>query len=395
MSATAPQPVSAAYGKLASEGAIERDPAQIEVAQRLDRLVAELAEASLARKSSTLGWLFARRAQNSSVTGVYLWGSVGRGKTMLMDLFFDAAPVARKRRIHFHAFMAEAHAGIHAWRQRKKEGAVKGDDPIEPVAERLASEARLLCFDEFAVNDIADAMILGRLFTALFARGVVVVATSNVEPGRLYENGLNRALFVPFIKLLQQHVDVLRLDARTDFRLEKLSGSPVYMVPANEDARAAMDRLFESLTGKRAGAPASLPVLGRDVHVPQAHGNVARFSFADLCAQPLAAPDYLAIAEAFDTVFIDGIPVIQEHQRNEAKRFINLIDTLYDENVKLVASADAEPHELYLGKNGREVFEFERTASRLIEMRSMEYLSASHGSAERLKAGSAPGIVET
>jgi cell division protein ZapE len=388
-------PVSTAYESLVAKGVIERDPAQTEVVRRLDKLVADLAEHRLARKSSALGWLFAARRQAPFVRGYYLWGSVGRGKTMLMDLFFQAATVQRKRRVHFHAFMGDVHARIHAWRQQKKLGKVKGEDPIAPVADAMADEAWLLCFDEFAVTDIADAMILGRLFTALFARGVVVIATSNVEPGRLYEGGLNRALFLPFISLLHERVEVINLNSRTDFRLEKLSGSKVYHVPADATAKAAMDAMFLSLTGWEIGLPGKVEVLGRLIDVPQARANVARFQFDDLCRRPLAANDYLALAEEYDTIFIDNIPQIQPHERNEAKRFINLIDTLYDRHVKLIASAAAEPHELYLGTEGREVFEFDRTSSRLIEMRSTEYLASAHGDAESKATGNSTGLVET
>jgi cell division protein ZapE len=382
------------YLGLAARGAIERDPAQFAVVVTLDRLAAELAERQLARKGSALGWLLGRNTPRD-LRGLYVWGSVGRGKTMLMDLFYEQAAVARKRRVHFHAFMAEVHERIHAFRQQVKRGEVKDADPIPPVAAAIAAEAQLLCFDEFTVTDIADAMILGRLFTALFRDGVVVVATSNVEPHRLYEGGLNRALFVPFIALLRERMEVVRLDARTDFRLEKLSGAPVYHVPADEEARAALDKAFLSLSGGQAGRPETLTVKGRTVVVPRAAHGVARFSFADLCAQPLGASDYLAIADRFDTVLIDAVPVMGPEQRNEAKRFITLIDALYDNRVKLVASAQAIPTELYLATEGREAFEFDRTASRLIEMRSMDYLALPHGRPDSAASGDTTGLVET
>lgn len=391
---TAPQSVAQAYDNLLRDRVIEQDANQLDIVRRLDEISEALRNAR-AGNGKFLGRLFGSRQNPEGIKGLYIWGSVGRGKTMLMDLFFESAPVAQKRRIHFHPFMAEVHAAIHTWRQSKKAGKARGEEPIGPVAEKLAAQTRLLCFDEFSVTDIADAMILGRLFTALFQHGVVVVATSNVEPGRLYENGLNRALFAPFIDTLLHHVDVARLDARTDFRLEKLSGAPVYYVPADTVAHAALDALFEKMTGKKSGAEIFLPVLGRQVRVPQAVGHVARFAFHDLCELPLAAADYLAIAERFHTVFIDAIPALESHQRNEAKRFINLIDTLYDENVKVIASAAAEPHELYRATEGKEVFEFERTSSRLIEMRSFDYLALPHGKSEALSPASMPGIVET
>ncbi len=375
--------------------AIERDPAQVRIVRRLDALATALAEHRLARKSSTLGWLFGKRKPSEPPKGLYIWGSVGRGKTMLMDLFFEALPVRRKRRVHFHAFMADVHERIHAWRQALKRGEVSGDDPIRPVAASLAEEAWVLCFDEFAVTDIADAMILGRLFTALFELDVVVVATSNVEPDRLYESGLNRTLFLPFIRLLQQHMEVMRLDARTDFRMEKLAGSLVYHVPAGEAARAALDQAFRRLTGRPRGDQVTLTVKGHPVEVPEAAGGVARFAFADLCAKPLGAGDYLALAQRFHTIILEGVPRMGLAQRNEAKRFITLVDALYDRRVKLLASAEAEPPELYRADTGREAFEFDRTVSRLIEMRSEEYLAAPHGRPDSADSGQTTGLVET
>jgi cell division protein ZapE len=314
---------------------------------------------------------------------------------MLMDLFFEGLAARRKRRVHFHDFMSDVHERIHDWRQKLKQGIVRGDDPIRPVAEALADEAWVLCFDEFAVTDIADAMILGRLFTALFERGVVVVATSNVEPDRLYEGGLNRTLFLPFIALLKERMAVVHLDARTDFRLEKLAGSPVFHVPADDAARRALDLAFRRLTGSERGEPMTIQVKGHDVDVPQAAGGVARFSFAELCDRPLGASDYLALARDFHTIIVDGIPVMDFARRNEAKRFITLIDALYDNRVKLVASAEAEAPDLYRAETGREVFEFDRTVSRLIEMRSTEYLSLPHGRADSVGSGDTTGLVET
>jgi cell division protein ZapE len=380
------------YQTLIQSGRFERDPAQEAVIESLDALAARLEGYRPAKKAGALGWLFAARP-SEPICGLYIWGSVGRGKTMLMDMFFDTAQVQRKRRVHFHSFMADVHARIHAWREERKAGRVNGEDPIAPVAEALASEAWLLCFDEFTVTDIADAMLLGRLFAALFAHGVVVVATSNVDPDNLYKDGLNRALFLPFLDLLRQHMEVVRLEARTDFRLEKLRDSSVYCVPADDRARAALQQAFESLTGRPHGSPTTLRVLGHPIAVPEAAANVARFSFTDLCDKPLGATDFLAVARAFHTIVLDDIPVIQANQRNEAKRFINLIDALYDRHVKLIASAAAEPQDLYLGQGNREAFEFERTASRLIEMRSPEYLAMPH--TERAGEGDLSGVVET
>ncbi len=380
------------YDSLIRSGRFERDPAQADLVERLDALAERLDGYRPAKKAGALGWLFAAR-DSEPIRGLYIWGGVGRGKSMLMDMFFQTLSVHRKRRVHFHAFMADVHARIHAWRQAHKNSRGNGGgDPIAPVAEALAREAWLLCFDEFTVTDIADAMILGRLFSALFDQGVIVIATSNVAPDDLYKDGLNRALFLPFLDLMRQNMDVVRLEARTDFRLEKLRESSVYYVPADARAREALTRAFEALTGRPHGPPRMLRVLGHPVRVPEAAANVARFSFADLCEKPLGATDFLALARTFHTLIVDDIPLIQANQRNEAKRFINLVDALYDTHVKLIASAAAEPQELYLGRGNREAFEFERTASRLIEMRSPEYLALPHGARARADVS---GVVET
>jgi cell division protein ZapE len=381
------------YAALIHAGAIESDPAQAAVADRLAQLEQRLAEHRLARKSSSLGWLFARHDKKAPIKGLYLYGEVGRGKTMLMDLFFETSPVVRKRRVHFHAFMAEVHDRIYALRRQMKRGEIADEDPIRPVATALADEAWLLCFDEFHVTDIADAMILGRLFTRLFELGVVVVATSNVPPDDLYKDGLNRALFLPFIALIHRHMEVARLAARTDFRLEKLAGTCVWHIPADAAATAALDAAWTRLTAGQPDVPCTLTVHGRAVTIPHSALGAARLSFAELCEQPLGAADYLKIAHAFHTLVIDRIPVMDFPQRNAAKRFIILIDTLYDYAVKLVASAEAEPDGLYIGTDGFEAQEFRRTASRLIEMRSRDYLALPHG--PRTADRPTEGIVET
>jgi cell division protein ZapE len=384
------------YQSMVAAGQIEADGAQASAVQRLHDLVGRLAATRLARKSSALGWLFSARAeQPQALKGLYIWGAVGRGKTMLMDLFYGYVPAQRKRRVHFHDFMADVHARIHDWRQLARDGKVKGNDPIAPVAEALAEEAWVLCFDEFAVNDIADAMILGRLFSALWEKGVVVVATSNVDPKDLYRDGLNRALFLPFIAELQNRMEVLKLEARTDYRLEKLSGAPVYHTPADPAAKAALDAAWDLLTGGAQALPQVITVRTRKVEVPAAAGGVARFSFADLCDRPLGASDYLMIAREFHTVIIDRIPVMDLARRNEAKRFIILIDVFYEHHVKVVASAESMPQKLYIATEGRELFEFERTVSRLIEMRSEAYLAAPHGRVGSGTGGDTAGIVET
>lgn len=372
------------YDHLVDTGAVERDPAQERIAAALDRLTDEISVKRLAQKSSALGWLFARKRETREVVkGLYIHGGVGRGKTMLMDLFFELLPVRRKRRVHFNDFMADVQDRIQKHRQARKNGDAKEDDPIPPVALQLAEQAWVLCFDEFSVTDIADAMILSRLFSALFANGVVLVATSNVAPENLYRDGLNRQLFLPFISILERHAQVLTLDADKDYRLEKLARTPVYVTAADAEADRMLDEAWQAMTRGAPLVETTLAVKGRQVVVPAAAGDTARFSFADLCEKPLGARDFLAIAGRFSTIFIDRVPVLGEGRRNEAKRFILLIDTLYDHHTRLVVSAEAAPSELYTAKRGVEVFEFERTASRLIEMQSRDWLE---DWAERQKA---------
>jgi cell division protein ZapE len=368
--------VAERYDALAASGAIERDPAQAAAVRRLDALAAAIPEHTMPRKGG-IAWLFAKKAAAPPLKGLYLWGDVGRGKTMLMDLFFAALNAPKKRRVHFHAFMAETHERVHDFRQRLKRGEVAGDDPIAPVADAIADATRVLCFDEFAVTDIADAMILGRLFTRLFERGVVVVATSNVAPDRLYEGGLQRQNVLPFIATLKAHVEVVELKARTDYRLEKLDSAAVWYSPLGPAATAGVDAVWARLSGGR-DAPERLTVLGRTLDVPRAAMGAARFPSAELIQRPRGAADFLALARAFHTLVVDDVPVMRAEQRNEAKRFITLIDALYDHGVKLVASAADEPDRLFLGEDGKEAFEFRRTASRLVEMRSRDYLSQPH-----------------
>jgi cell division protein ZapE len=391
-----PATLTARYETLVAAGEIERDRAQEAVLARLAQLEHRLTQHRLARKSSSLGWLFgARERREEPIKGLYLFGDVGRGKTMLMDLFFATSPVVRKRRVHFHEFMGEVHERMGGFRRQLKLGEIEEADPVVLTAAAIAAESWLLCFDEFHVTDIADAMILGRLFKRLFELGVVVVATSNVAPDELYKDGLNRSLFLPFIALIEQNMDVVALSARTDFRLEKLAGQPVWYVPADAAADGALDEAWRRLTGGQAGAALDLPLLGRVLHVPRAAKGVARFTFHELCEQPLGAADYLKVAREFHMLVLDHIPVMDFAQRNEAKRFIILIDTLYDNAVKLLASAATDPDLLYRAQDGFEAQEFKRTASRLHEMRSQTYLALPHGRRDSAASPSTLGIVET
>ena len=382
------------YQALVSSGAIEPDAAQAEAAEAFEGLEQQLASYKPLRKQSLFGRLFADKDE-APPRGLYVHGDVGRGKTMLMDMFFQQSLVVHKRRAHFHEFMAEVHERIYGFRQNIARGEIADGDVIALTAASIFEQAWLLCFDEFHVTDIADAMILGRLFSKLFELGTVVVATSNVAPEDLYKGGLNRALFVPFIAQIADHMDVLRLDARTDFRLEKLAGVKMWLVPADRAADAALDKAWDRMTGKARCQPRDISIKGRVLHVPCSAQGVARFSFADICEKPLAASDYLRLAHDYHTILIDRVPVMDYPERNAAKRFIALIDTLYDNAVKLMASAQADPLSLYLATEGHEANEFKRTSSRLIEMSSESYLALPHGHKDSAASGSSTGLVET
>jgi len=359
------------YRALLAAGALEADAAQAQVAAKLDRLVQDLRH--WRPKRGGLPGLFER--STPAPKGRYIFGPVGRGKTMLMDMFYAATKFKPRRRLHFHAFMSEVHDLINATRKE-----VPGD-PMPQVARTLASRSRLLCFDELHVTDIADAMILGRLFDGLFAAQVVLVATSNVHPSELYKDGLNRQLFGPFIDLIMANMEIDELRAAKDFRLAKLSGKPLYFRPADARARAEMDRLWRELTRGHPGAAVDIDVKGRTLHVPQAAMGIARMSFAELCERPLGTLDYLALARNFHTIMIDNIPALTVAQRSVARRFVNLIDTLYDARVCLIVSAATEPKGL-LPQNEAGLL-VDRTVSRLVEMRSEGYLT---GRLERIKA---------
>ena len=352
------------YRELVASGQLESDPAQLAAAKALRQVARDLRRWTPSRFGirSLLGI-----GSHQPPKGLYVHGPVGSGKTMLMDMFASRVRFTPRKRYHFHEFMAVAHDRITAARK-----ATPGD-PIPEVARTFVAEARLLCFDELHVTNIADAMILGRLFQAMFDHGVVIVATSNSAPGELYKGGLNRDRFLPFIALLEQQINVIELVAARDFRLAKLAGRQLYFTPADRDAEIGMRAVFVRLTGEARGQPMDLELKGRKLHVPEAAEGVARFSFADLCVKPLGALDYLAISRAFHTVMVADIPQLSPMRRDEARRFINLIDTLYDGGVCLIASADAEPHQLY--PEGDVAILFERTSSRLIEMRSAEYMA--------------------
>jgi cell division protein ZapE len=370
-----------AYRALVARGVLASDSSQAVAAERLQRLWSRLRgydppPRSSSQQNGFIGRLLRRKPTDDVLAeypnGLYLVGDVGRGKSMLMDLFFAAADVRRKRRIHFHRFMQDAHARIFAWKRANPQA----DDPIPPLADAIATEAALLCFDEFQVNDIADAMILGRLFQALFDRSVVVVATSNTPPDDLFKGQPGRDAFLPFIALIKQRLDILVLDGQRDFRRARLRGMPTWYVPADDRADRALDRAFAELTGDAVPAPARLTVMGRTLEIPLAAEGVARFDFRTLCGTALGAGDYLALATHFHTLVLDGIPRLSPDNYDEARRFIVLVDTLYDHRVKLVASSDALPDQLY--QRGEGARAFERTASRLEEMQSQEWLALPH-----------------
>lgn len=350
--------LSTLYDQMTAGGTLRPDTAQQAVLPEFDRIRDALLQP--VKKG-----LFRKAPEPPK--GLYLWGGVGRGKSMMMDLFVQTLEGIPARRVHFHAFMQEIHSAMH---EARKTGV---DDAIAPVAKAVSSSVRLLAFDEMQITDITDAMIVGRLFQALFADGVVVITTSNRVPDDLYKHGLNRDLFVPFIDLIKEKMVVHELVSPTDYRQDRLAGSPVYFTPVNAESREAMNAVWCDLAGGEAG-PLTLRVKGRDVVIPMFRNGVGRARFHGLCGQPLGPADYLAIAEAVKVLMLDDIPTLGRSNFNEAKRFVTLVDALYEARVRLICSAAASPEMLYL--EGEGTFEFERTASRLREMQSDDWAKA-------------------
>lgn len=367
------QSVTDVYAGLVAAGELKADPDQAAAATALGKVQAELE--AVPPRGSTL-WRFLGKKPEAA-RGLYLWGGVGRGKSMLMDLFFEHVHIHRKRRAHFHEFMLDIHARLKVEREKEK------GDPIPPVVTALADEARLLCFDEMVVNNMADAAIMSRLFAGLIDSGVTIITTSNRHPDDLYKDGLNRQLFLPFIELIKEKLDIFTLDGPVDYRRDRLGDAKTWLVPNGSGATVALSGAFFRLTDYPPEDRAHVPSMeldvggGRMLHVPKALKGVAVFSFKRLCAEARGAADYLAIAWRFHSIIIVGIPVLGPHNRNEAARFVTLIDSLYEYKVKLLASADAMPDALYPEGDGR--FEFDRTVSRLLEMQSEEYLAEGHG----------------
>ncbi|MGR9087388.1 MAG: cell division protein ZapE [Gammaproteobacteria bacterium] len=348
---------------------IHYDEAQFQAIHTLQSLLDDLQRQQDHDARSAVGKWLARRPEKCR--SLYLYGNVGRGKSMLMDWFHEACPMTRKRRVHFSTFMQEVHAFLHQCRKRNKTGA------FDELAGQITASAKLLCFDEFHVTDIADAMILGRLFSKLFELGVVTVMTSNRHPDDLYLGGLQREQFLAFIKILHKEAEIIELAAKKDFRLGHFKSlKTTYHFPLDHQADAFIKQSYRELTNHSALQPATLEVLGRTVTLKAAHGDVALSSFEQLCVQPMGAADYLAIADEFGTLILSGIPKLTPHKRNEARRFVILVDTLYEHKVKLICTAEVDVDQLYTEGDG--AFEFRRTVSRLIEMQSEKYLSAEH-----------------
>jgi len=362
-------PISTLYNQLTEEGKISFDKNQELIAKQLDLLTKEINEI---KEEGFFKRIFSGKKE--PIKGLYIYGDVGRGKSMLMDFFFDNIEFNSKRRVHFHSFMLEIHESIHKWRKERSD---IEDDPIPFLADKIINESRLLCFDEFQVTDIADAMILGRLFKALFERRLIIVATSNRHPDDLYKDGLQRENFLPFIKMFKQKMNVSSLDSDTDYRMKHLKSlSTVYFTPLNKRADKFISESFQEMTANAEPQKHIIHIKGRELKVNKMHGDTAIFSFSELCEQPLGANDYIEIARRFSTILLSDIPQMSRENRNEAKRFVHLIDELYEHKVKLICTAATSPDKLY--EKGDGAFEFERTISRLTEMQSEKYLKQEH-----------------
>ena len=374
------------YREMIECGELREDVVQAHIVDKFQTLHMVLLRGQSEKEKGLFGKIFGEKPKFDRSRGLYIHGDVGRGKSMLMDLFYSLAPIKEKRRVHFHAFMLEIHQTIHSWRyssskERIEKFGTDGDDPIPPLAAQIARSSRLLCFDEFQVTDVTDAMILGRLFGELFGQGVVLVLTSNRIPDDLYKDGLNRGLFLPTIDLIKENLDIEPLDGPTDYRLERMKGMETYHHPIGDKATQELSNSFWRLTDHEVDdrtevGPEELEVQGRKLHIPVASRGVAVVSFKKMCGAALGSADYLAIAWKYHTVIMVGIPKLGPENRNEAKRFVTLIDALYENHVKFLCSAAAAPDELYLEGHGH--FEFQRTVSRLMEMQSQEYLAKGH-----------------
>lgn len=374
------------YYEMIDCGELKKDPIQARIVDYFEELHHSLRKKVEDENNNFISKLFAAKNKSRKIKGLYIYGDVGRGKSMLMDLFYDLAPVKAKRRVHFHAFMIEIHQEIHDWRYRDEKSRIEkfgtsDDDPIPPLAAKIAINSPLLCFDEFQVTDVTDAMILGRLFRILFDLGVILVLTSNRIPDDLYKDGLNRGLFLPTIEMIKDNLKVEELNGPTDYRLERMKGMTVYHYPLGEKATKELSKSFWRLTDHEVDdrsevGPQEIVVQGRTLTVPVASRGVAVLSFKKMCGSPLGAADYLALAWKYHTIIMVGIPELGPENRNEAKRFVTFVDALYENNVKFLCCAAVAPEKLYAEGHGH--FEFQRTVSRLMEMQSKEYLAKGH-----------------